>query len=269
MSSEPAVSSVDGVDAVTARTAAVSRWVADWAWWRSSRPAAAAIERWRLRHPWLDGCRTADAVVAACGRDRSVGQDVADARLAGMVAEATAGDRDAARVVLQRVLPGLVARAGRRSRQTGRPLADVLDELVAAAWVVISEYPLARRPAKVAVNILMDAEHHLFGYVPAMVRATVPVEPQLLAAAAAGLDGRAEHAGAGAGPELLELLAEAVGRGLPASDARLLAELVVLGLTPEQVGARDGLSGRAIRRRRQQAVRRLAACASAALTGAA
>jgi len=244
--------------AAAARTAAWCRWRAEWNRWQATPPAAAALARWRDRHPDLAGFATHDELVDGCGRDRSVPQQLADQRLAVLVGEARCGDRAAARVVLERVLPTLVRSAIRRVLASNCPFAPALDDLVASAWLVIVNYPLDRRPAKVAVNIVRDAEYRQFGYVPAAVRASVPAPVHALPARPAGLAGQPADDVDPAAVEVLGLLAEAVRAGLPAADARLLAELVVFGRTPEEVAARDGVTGRAVRFRRRAAIDRLA-----------
>ena len=67
----------------------------------------------------------------------------------------------AARVLLQRLLPGLVAAARRWERRHGTA-TDAFDEVVAAAWVVVREYPYERRPHHLVANLLRDAEYHAF-----------------------------------------------------------------------------------------------------------
>ncbi len=222
-----------------------------------SPPAVAALAGWRLRHPGLAGFATVEELLAGCGRDRSVPQEEADARLALLVGEARIGDRAACRVVLERVMPGLVRVAIRRTWRSGVPFASMLDDLAASAWLVIAGYPLARRPTKIAVNILLDAEYRLFGYVPAAARATVLVPPEELPELWAGLAGEPVDTAGHPGVEVLGVLAEAVRGGLPPADGRLLAELIVCGWTPEEIAARDGVTSRAIRFRRRAAMDRL------------
>lgn len=60
----------------------------------------------------------------------------------------------AARVVLQRILPGLAAAARRRAGAYRRD--ELLDDLVANSWSVIRAYPVARRPHRVAANLVRD-----------------------------------------------------------------------------------------------------------------
>ena len=244
-----------------AATEAMARWATDWAWWQSCPEAAEAVARWRRRQPCLATCATVADVVEVCGWRRDVPQETADACLAALVDEARHGDNAAARVALQRVLPGLARRAAYRRLGSARPRIDILDDLAAAAWTVITRYPMRRRPSKIAVNIIRDADYQVFGYTPFAARA-VPVSPERmdwLTEAPVGLDGR--PAGSSPSPHLqiLELLAEAVESGFPRSDGQLLAELFGLGLPTSELGARHGVTARTIRSRRSAALRRLVA----------
>jgi hypothetical protein len=141
----------------------------------------------------------------------------------------------------------------------------VLGELVAVAWLVIAEYPLARRPVKVAANIVRDAEYRLYGYVPATVRTSRPAAPDALPVPHAGPDGSPTDREIPPSVELLELLADAVHAGFPRTDAMLLAELCVAGLSPSVLAARDGVTVRTVRSRRRLALTRLCAHVAASM----
>jgi hypothetical protein len=187
-----------------------------------------------------------------------VPQATADGRLAGLVRYATAGDRAAARVVLERLMPSLTVRAAGHTTRAGQPFADVLGELVAAAWIVICSYPSDRRPVKVAANLVRDTVGRLYGYRPIVERRTRPCAelPEL----PAGLDGRpASPTVDTAAAELLEVLADGLDGGVPRAQLRMLAELAVLGVPQANLAARAGISDRAVRLRRDAAVRALRA----------
>jgi hypothetical protein len=87
--------------------------------------------------------------------------DEGDEQLAAIVAEA-GNSQDAARLVLVRVLPGLLSAAGRRAQLDHRPPADVLHDVVANAWIIIRNYPIDRRPRRIAANIVRDSEYQTF-----------------------------------------------------------------------------------------------------------
>jgi DNA-directed RNA polymerase specialized sigma24 family protein len=241
----------------TPRTAALRRWQADWDRWAGGPEAAAGLARWAADPALAGHTASVAALLAACGRDPRVPAGVADARLAALVAHAGSGDRAAARVALERVMPALTARAGARAARTGQAFADVLAELATAGWVAVCTYPLARRPAKVAANLVRDTLARCYGYRPLLdrrtrCRARLPEAP-------AGLDGRPAGTPPAAGAELLDVLAEGLAGGVPADRLRVLAELGVLGLAQGEVAARAGISDRAVRMRRDAALRALRA----------
>jgi DNA-directed RNA polymerase specialized sigma24 family protein len=249
-----------GADAGAAgiRTQALARWSREWEWWRTQPSGRIAVSRWGKRHPCLAGLNTLEDVLAGCGRDRAVSEPVADERLAAVVAEARTGDRTATRLVLQRVLPALAHRAGSRARLSRQPLGAVLEDMLASAWLVIAEYPLERRPAKIAVNIIRDAEYRIYGYVPVSVRRSVLVPPEKLPERSTRVGGVAADEPEQALGQLSQVLVEAVRQGFPSADARLLGELFVFGLPVVEIARRDGVSQRWVRSRRQRALERLA-----------
>jgi DNA-directed RNA polymerase specialized sigma24 family protein len=244
------------------RSPAVSRWVADWETWSARPDGAATVARWARRHPCLAGLGSLDEVVSACRADGGVEGELANQRLAAVVAEALEGDTTAHRVALQRVVPPLVRRAARRARRHRLPLDGVLEDLLATAWVVIGEYPLDRRPLKIAANVVLDTEFGVFAEPSRTARNTVPVAPEDLTAVRdrAGYDQR--EAAIGEPERVLEdlphLLREAIGHGLATEDARLLAELFLFGMSVAEIAERDGVSRRWVRKRRLRAVRQIA-----------
>lgn len=248
------------------RSAAVQRWMQEWQTWQDRPTTATALARWQ-RFPCLaelgvpEGPGSLEAVLAACGRDVTVPQDVADLRLAAVVAEALTGDQVATRLVLQRVFPALVQRAAARARLHQLAFGTVLDDLLAQAWLVISQYPLQTRPAKIAVNIIRDAEYRLFGYVPITQRNTLPVAPEHLLTTSH----KSSPIGAPVnGPErvlseLPVMLLDEVSAGFPLEDARLLTQVYLLGLSTAEIAAAEQVSARWVRARKQRALARLAA----------
>lgn len=73
-----------------------------------------------------------------------------------------AHDELAARIVLQRILPPLLAIARRRGRIVRGGINEALTETLSHAWELIRTYPVERRPAKVAANLVLDAEYFAF-----------------------------------------------------------------------------------------------------------
>ena len=203
------------------------------------------------------------AVLAACGADLTVPMEQADAALAALIGRARTDD-DAARTALQRVLPGLVLVAVRRSRQRPEDRRRLFDDLVANAWCLIRTYPLERRPTKIAVNILRDAEY-LTCVRPARLRSAgeVPVEERRRP------DRGSDHLGGDIDRDPHPAYQVAVllnfGRraGLPPEDARLLERLHLAGERVEDVARDLGVTARTVRNRRHAATQRLAVLAAA------
>jgi DNA-directed RNA polymerase specialized sigma24 family protein len=240
----------------------VTRWSEDWEWWRTRSASFSAVASWQERHACLAGAKSPQDVLEACGADRMIPMELADRRLAAVVAEARTGDPVAARLALQRVFPGLVTRASHRASIHRRPIDGVLEELMASAWLVISEFPLDRRPVKIAVNIIRDAEYRLYGYVPVTARNTIPMQAEDLPQSLP--PGVSHGSSFGGDPqdrlgEAPRMLLDAVQEGFPADDARLLAQLFVFDLTVTEIAAADGVSTRRVRARRKSALERLAA----------
>ena len=127
-------------------------------------------DEWRRLAAVRGGCRIASwpaGSLATAGRDRAArhgarrwpsdGRGRSRSRRAGRVAR---HDPLAARI-------GVVQRRRARASSTrpcagtadGRPTTELFDDLVANAWLVIRGFPIERRPAKIAVNVLRDAEY--------------------------------------------------------------------------------------------------------------
>lgn len=234
---------------------ALHRWLRDWAAWSRSRQALAAVHRWRGASSLMAPLTDIDQVVDGCGSDTSVQAPLADQRLLFLVTEAVRGDVDAARVVLARMMPALVSKASAHARRGHRQFDDLYTELIASAWIVVTSYPVERRPGKVWINVLLDTEQAVFGRPRLADRITVPMSSPLLADRA--LPVFADHRD----PleELLELLAAARRAGLSPSYLQLLVDLGVHGLSTQEIGDRDGVTDRAVRMRRTRAIRDLTA----------
>ena len=184
---------------------------------------------------------------------RAAGPADADRVLVALVGPASAGGRLEARVLLQLLLPG-VRRLARRWWALG-----ARDEreaaAVAAVWNRICSYRLDRRPARVAANILMDAEKEL--------RKAATVKRQCWEDLPA--DHPAPLSDPCPGEELAELLREAVSSGtLTTSDAEIVAALRIGGARIADIVASHGTSERTVRRRCRAAELALARVAHAA-----
>lgn len=102
-----------------------------------------------------------DEVLQAAGYRGNKCDPVADQVLASIVRRA-ATDPLAARIVLQRVLPPVVAIARRRGKLRSVGFDAALGLALSHAWEVIRTYPIGRRPAKIAANIVRDIEYFAF-----------------------------------------------------------------------------------------------------------
>jgi hypothetical protein len=174
----------------------------------------------------------------------------ADARLLHLVTLARHDDL-AARIVLQRIVPGLLTIAVRRTRYTGRRVHEAFNDLASAAWLLVRTYPVERRPTKVAVNLLRDAEYEVFvRHARRLVSRSERITAWLPDTPVTDDD----HAGTC----LVEALRLGRDCGMPDHDLRLLAELAS-GRHPEQVAASLGCSARTVRNRRNAVARALRA----------
>ncbi len=210
--------------------------------------------RAELERAPIAGHSRLDALLAACGGDRSVDHETADALLARVVAAGLEGRTLAVRLVLQRALGSLVTIAVRRTRGLPGRRAALFDELCSTAWIVIGSYPLARRPRAVLANVVRDAEY------------LTCVQPQRLHDVSqrvtlldehvpeVGLrGGRREHAA----DELHDLVLGVGGRrGLVEGDLALLHALAA-GQSVSAIARVLGCTDRTVRNRRQRLVTKL------------
>ncbi|MEO5975347.1 MAG: helix-turn-helix domain-containing protein [Ilumatobacteraceae bacterium] len=102
-----------------------------------------------------------DDVLVRAGFGTGVADSNGDQYLLLLVKRA-AHDELAARIVLQRILPPLLAIARRRGRIIRGGVDEALTETLSHAWELIRTYPAERRPAKVAANLVRDAEYFAF-----------------------------------------------------------------------------------------------------------
>src|SRR3954449_12847007 len=118
----------------------VARLNAEWEWLQAA--AEAEIEDWVHRALAFADCHGLDDVLARIRRDP-------DPTLGLLLARCADGDQLAGRVVLQAMLGKLV-------RMGYRDAAAEVDDYVAALWLLIPAYPLARRPRRIAANLALD-----------------------------------------------------------------------------------------------------------------
>ena len=209
-----------------------------------------AVMGWAVRHAVLAPYHSLDDVLSAA-------RQPSDAVLAALLAEVSAGDRLAGRVVLQ-ALVGRIARMAQRDPRSG------IDDYLGALWQVINNYPLARRPVRIAANLSMDAlqavarERSAAGQSELRLCNSTESLEELLEPA--GLDGRPIDSA-----PLVELEARRVLEAssllclIDKRDAALLSSIYADGLTGTEAARRFHISAGNVRVRCSRAVRRLAA----------
>jgi hypothetical protein len=214
---------------------------------RDHRETAA---RWADCHDVLDSCRTLDDVLSAA----RLGSDPV---LAALLSELSTGDQLAGRVVLQALI-------GRMVRMAQRDPRSSVDDYLALLWCVINNYPLQRRPVRIAANLSLDTlkavsrEHQWLGRGGVTLWPSSESLEELLPPA--GRDGNRLDTPPPVDLEALEVLE--AGRQLRLIDdsaSALLTSVYVDGMTGIQSARRFHTSAGMIRLRCSKAVRQLAA----------
>jgi hypothetical protein len=196
---------------------------------------------------------------------RSADPPAADAVLVALAARAVEGDGLAARVLLQLLMPGV-----RRLARTWWALGDAEERAAAAVAAVydrIRRYPIARRPGRIAANVLMDAAADLRRAARTAALARDGCEAwwsETSIAGEPGGDGWEPIASEPVHPalELADVLADAVADGVvSAADAELIAASRIAGVRLADIARRRGASVRTLQWRRRQAEGALSAVA--------
>lgn len=186
-----------------------------------------------------------DTLLALAGF-RTPATDETEAVLRRLVVRA-ADDELAARVVLQRVLPGLLALVRRRESRRGD---DMLEHLVAAAWIAIRTFNPTRRPACLAAALIGEADHACFCRPGRRRSATeVTFDP-------ARVTGMPDERRVSSCEELAGVLADARAAGVPTADLELVRRLLRAG-SSAQVATDLQVTARTIRNRRDRVTLRL------------
>lgn len=190
-----------------------------------------------------------DDVVRRAGYGRPIDDSEADHYLWLLTCLAKT-DQLAARIVLQRIVPPLISIARRRGRITPGGFAVTFDEVLAAAWIVIKNFPVDRRQRKIASNLTRDVEYQAFVRQARLRRVdAVAVEDDASIPASDSPDPDPAD-------ELEELLQGAASLGLDPEHLAILRRLAAGGST-DDIGAEHGVTGRTIRMRRRRAVEAL------------
>jgi DNA-directed RNA polymerase specialized sigma24 family protein len=224
-----------------------------WAAFTRSSEAAAALCRWR-EDQHLD----ASDLEALVQRTWQASKPQAD-RTCAALARRAGTDAVAARTLLQILRPGL-RNLGRRLA-LGGSFEDVDQELLALAWERIRTYPIDRRPATIAGNILLDVRKHYVRAVLDPDARSIPLAelpPNQWPAAPS-----AEHEAVDAHlPSLRRAhayLAAAVDRGtITATSAAVVWRTRIEQDSDDEVADELGVGPRTLQRRRQRAERQLA-----------
>jgi DNA-directed RNA polymerase specialized sigma24 family protein len=224
---------------------------AEWPHISRTRAARDALRSWAMEDEALAGYTDLGALAAA---HATAGPGDADRTLAGLARRAPT-DRLAARVVLQLLLPGCRALT-RVVPYAGAEPEERAAAVVAAAFGRIRTYPIERRPARIALNVMLDTRKTLSARRSQVVEVPMSagdlreldsVDPQLPSAA----------------QELLDLLIEAVELGrLDHSAARLIALTRICDRSCRDIAEQHGTHPGSIRRRRHAAERSLIATAA-------
>jgi hypothetical protein len=142
----------------TSRSNPITRLDDEWQRLKHSPRALRKVNSWGISSTSF---HSLDELLTAAGFRGGNVDPVADAVLAELVKRA-AVDELAARIVLQRVIPPILSIARRRGRNRSIGYDDALGMALSHAWEIIRTYPIARRPAKIAVNIVRDIEYFAF-----------------------------------------------------------------------------------------------------------
>jgi hypothetical protein len=214
---------------------------------RDHRESAA---RWADRYEVLAPCHSLDDVL-------SVARLNSDPVLAALLAEVSIGDQLAGRVVLQALM-------GRMVRMAQRDPRSSVDDYLALLWCVINNYPLQRRPVRIAANLSLDTlkavsgGHQWLGCGDVTLRPSSESLEELMSPAR--LDGTPYDSPPPVDLEVHEVLE--AGRQLRLIDdsaSALLLSVYVDGLTGTQSARRFRTSAGMIRVGCCKAVRQLAA----------
>lgn len=214
--------------------------------------AAGVPARWAAEDEALAPFAAGLDVLVAATEDRATSAEAKD-RVLSALARRVAVDEVAVRTLVQVLLPGARALA-RRLGWMGPP-AVCAGLVVPELWARVRTYPVERRPARVAANVLADVAHVLLGSEGQSKVELVPLDD----IDEADLVAEAEEVRVAA-DELLGVLAAAVAAGwLSAHAARLIATTRVFDVSCAEVAATEGIAPQSVRRRRQRAEAALAA----------
>ncbi len=253
-----------GVRPESTRLPTATRLWLDWESLSRSRSNVRRTNTWNLPGSPVSHL---DDVLYRAGYGQSLTDDACDHYLSLLVAVAR-HDELAARIVTQRILPGLIAIAIRRGRIVAEGSSFALDQLASSAWLVIRNYPIDRRPRRVAGNLLRDIEYQAFVRDARTKRSRTEVAADSWTI----INGETIRATRGqpirgtsavitdddpvdTASELSNLLHDLERLGLRAMDREAIDEMLTDRLSPESAKL-AGISARALRDRRTSAIER-------------
>jgi hypothetical protein len=176
---------------------------------------------------------------------RRAAPEHADQVLVALAARAVEGHELAARTLLQLLLPGT-----RNLARRWWALGDDDERAAAAVAAVyrrIRNYPLTRRPGRIAANVLMDAAHELRASVP-------PANVELWADPTIHQTHHHTEPAPDPAAELADVLADAVRACMiTAADARLVAQTRIAGHRVQDLAQTTTARPRTLWDRRQRA----------------
>ena len=226
----------------------------NWTILASSAEGRAAVERWHGL-PQL----AAEDLNELVNRIWQASKADADRACAALAARAPA-DAPAARVLLQVLRPGL-RNLGRRLA-LGGSFEDVDQELLAIAWERIRTYPIERRPAAIAANVLLDVrKRYVRDRLHSARSRNVPLEdlPERRRPTAPSAEDEAMDAEVPSLRRAHACLAAAIHRGtITPVSAAVIWRTRVEQDEDASVAADLGVPVRTLQRRRQRAERHLA-----------
>jgi DNA-binding CsgD family transcriptional regulator len=228
-------------------TPAVRQLVNDWAALAAKPRIVRQVNEWGLPGEPIEHL---DDALERAGFGRETTCTDGDRYLAALVKRAKYDDL-AGRIVLQRILPPLIAIAARRGRIVQGGFTEAFTLTVAQAWILIRTYPIERRPAKIASNLVRDAEYHVFVREARMKRVDQCAlsDEMLSAAPAPSIEQTPES-------ELRELLTQAQQHGLTERQVDILTR-VGAGESFDDIAADYGVSMRTVRGWRREAIEAL------------
>jgi DNA-directed RNA polymerase specialized sigma24 family protein len=218
----------------------------EWQHLGTSRDARRQLQRWGRESPGLTRYTSpAELVIEA---NRRGNPHNSDRILAAVAHHAVAGSELAGRTLLQAIMPGLKA-VTRRHQQVGRAAGyDTANLVVCFAWEQVRTYPLDRRPARIAANLVYDTRQRVHRHINRPSLQVVPLEVLIH-----------EPAAPPAGDDPLAWLADATDRGvLNARDATVIAATRLGHRSVAELAQQLGCDPATLRRRRRRAEIRLA-----------